>query len=165
MEEIARAAGTSRQTIYTHFPSREVLLSALIDRATERVVAALDAAKLDSVSASEGLVRLLEIGWQTFESQPFLLNLPGPRQTPTQDRVLHEPVLAHLERLIRRGQRDGDFDRDVPVSWMLAATIALGHATGEEVRAGRMTAEQAEAALREGLPRLFHTNATTDHTR
>ncbi len=157
MEEIATAAGTSRQTVYAHFPSREALLNALIDRATEQVVATLDAADLDNVSASEGLARLLEIGWTAFEAEPFLLQLPTPAQTPTEERVLHEPVLAHLERLIRRGRRDGDFDRKLPVNWMLAAAIALGHAAGDEVRAGRMSSHKARVVLEQGLARLFGT--------
>jgi AcrR family transcriptional regulator len=155
VEEIAKAAGTSRQTVYAHFPSRDHLLSALIEWATDRVVAELDAANLDSVSASQGLARLLEIGWQAFEFEPFLLNLPSPTQTRTEDRVLHEPVVAHLERLIRRGRRDGEFDRKLPVNWMVATTIALGHAAGEEVRAGRMTSRKARAVLQDGLSRLF----------
>jgi hypothetical protein len=62
---------------------------------------------------------------------------------------------AYLERLIRRGRRDGEFDRKLPVNWMVAATIALGHAAGEEVRAGRMTSRKARAMLQEGLSALF----------
>ena len=155
VEAIAKAAGISRQTVYVHFPSRDVLLSALIDRASDRVAAALDAADFDSGSASEALVRLLEISWQTYLVDSFLLTVSAPPPNPSKEREQHEPVLQHLERLIARGQREGDFDPDLPVNWILAATVALGHAAGEEVRSGRMTADQAKLALRQGLPRLF----------
>ncbi len=157
MEQVAKAAGTSRQTVYAHYPSREALLAALTDRATERVLAALEAAELDSVAPGEGLVRLLEISWQEFEAEPFLLHLPAPHPAPD-ERDRHEPLLVYLERLIRRGRRQGDFDRELTVSWMLAATIALGHAAGEEVRAGRMSSRKARAVLERGLARLLAAN-------
>jgi hypothetical protein len=41
------------------------------------------------------------------------------------------------------------------VSWLLSATIALGHAAGEEVRAGRITSDEAITTLRRSIPRLF----------
>jgi len=49
----------------------------------------------------------------------------------------------------------GDFDPDLPTSWIIAATVALGHAAGEEVRAGRITSAQADAILQNSLQRLF----------
>ncbi len=44
VEDIARAAGVSRQTVYAHFPSREGLLDTVIDRAAAEVTEAFDAA-------------------------------------------------------------------------------------------------------------------------
>lgn len=153
--DVAIAAGVSRQTVYAHFPSREVLLDALLDRATERVVAAIDAADLKAGSAADALVRFLEIGWQAFEGDPFLLHLSTPPMSPQQELDRHEPVLGRLEALVSRGQRSGEFDRGLSATWLLTATIALGHAAGEEVRAGRMTAEEGFDALRQSIPRLF----------
>jgi AcrR family transcriptional regulator len=40
MDQIARAAGVVRRTVYGHFPSREALISALLDGAVEMVAAA-----------------------------------------------------------------------------------------------------------------------------
>lgn len=155
IKEVAESAGISRQTVYAHFPSREVLLAALVDRATGRVLAALDAAELDRGSATDALVRLLEVSVQIFGAEPFLLQLPDPRLSPSQERDQHEPVLRQLDRLVRRGQHEGDFDPDLPVNWILAAIIALGHAAGEEVRAGRMTRDQAAPVLRNSVLRVL----------
>lgn len=155
MEQIARQAGLSRQTIYAHFPSRDALLRSLVAWATARVVEALEAADLGGVPAPEGLSRFVEIGWQTLDSAPFLLQIPGPAPTLAEEQERHQPIMVHLDRIIRRGRRDGAFDPALPPSWIRAATMALGHAAGEEVRAGRMTAAQARAVLQQGLSRLF----------
>lgn len=155
MDDIAKAAGISRQTVYSHFPSRDALLTGLLAQVTEHVVDAIDAADLDNGPAAEALVRFLEVSWRVFEGDPFLLRLTNPPMSPQEERDQHEPILRPLEQLIRRGQRDGDFDPTLPVSWLLSATIGLGHAAGEEVRAGRMTSDHAISTLRRSIPRLF----------
>ncbi len=49
----------------------------------------------------------------------------------------------------------GDFDDTVPAQWLLWASLALGRATEDEVKAGRMTIEQATRAMYQGLLRLL----------
>lgn len=154
LDEVARCAGISRQTLYTHFPSRDAVINALIERATVRVIAALDAADLEAGPADAALVRLLETGWRSFDTDPFPLQLSAPPVTAEQDRDRHAPILQRLSAVIERGQRQGDIDPDLAVGWVLAAVLALGHAAGEEVRAGRMDSAQAIEALRVSIPRL-----------
>ncbi|MFC1407634.1 MULTISPECIES: TetR/AcrR family transcriptional regulator [Streptacidiphilus] len=154
IEDIAKAAGISRQTVYAHFPSREALLQALMERVTEQVVTAIDAADLDTGPADAALVRLLETGWVALGTNPFLLHLTLPPIDPEQERERHEPILARLERLVVRGQEQDEIDPQLPVAWVLSATLALGHAAGEEVRAGRMTPTEAVQVLRTSIPRL-----------
>jgi AcrR family transcriptional regulator len=48
MEDIAAAAGVTRQTVYAHFPSRDALILALIDAAGAETLAVIDTARLDT---------------------------------------------------------------------------------------------------------------------
>jgi AcrR family transcriptional regulator len=158
LEDVANAAGLTRQTVYAHFPSRAALISTLTDRATSRVTAALNDADLDNGPASEALLRLVQISWDVFDTEPLLLATSGPPSDPDHEQQQHQPVFSMLERLVSRGQRDGDLDPNLPTTWIIAATAALGHAAGEEVRTGRMTSTQASTLLRHALLRLFTTH-------
>ncbi|MEU4702464.1 TetR/AcrR family transcriptional regulator [Nonomuraea dietziae] len=152
VEVIASAAGVTRQTVYAHFPSREELLEAAVDRVTEETVGAMDAAGLDEESAAEALCRLIEVSRRMSERYPVLLQMPV---SPQADQERHAPVADRLRRIILRGQESGEFDRRLSTDWLVAATIALGHAAGDEAGAGRMSGEQADAALRLSLLRLY----------
>ncbi|MFE9689510.1 TetR/AcrR family transcriptional regulator [Micromonospora sp. NPDC005806] len=150
MDDIAAAAGLSRQTVYAHFPSRDALIVAVYQRMTDEVLAAVDEAKLDEGPAPAALVRLLEVSWQTINRYPSL-----PESAGSADVELHRPVFDRITRLIRRGQQSGEFDRDAAPNWLVAATIALGHAGWAEVVAGRMSAEEAAAAVQAGVLRVY----------
>jgi AcrR family transcriptional regulator len=155
MGEIASAAGLTRQTVYAHFSSRDAIMNALTERATARVTAALKAADLSRGRATEALLRLVQISWETFETETLLLNRPSPASDPENERQQHLPVLKMLHELVERGRQEGDFAPSLPANWIIAATVALGHAAGEEVRAGRMTSSQAGAVLQRALNQLF----------
>jgi AcrR family transcriptional regulator len=153
VEDIAGAAGVSRQTVYAHFPSREALLDAVIEHATAEVTAAFDTAGLDGLPPAAALVRLLEAGWQVTARYPFVWHLPAV--SAQQDASRHAPVLDRMLELIRRGQESGDLDSTLPPSWLLTASLALGRAAEQEVKAGRMTIEDASHAVHHSLLRLL----------
>src|ERR1700694_5667559 len=64
IEDIATAAGVTRQTVYAHFESRELLLCAVVDRVRAKAIAAMAAALAEDPPAA-ALVRLLQANWQT----------------------------------------------------------------------------------------------------
>jgi len=153
VEDIARAAGVSRQTVYAHFPSREALLDAVVERASAEAVAAFEAAGLDEAPPAEALTRLLDAGWKASARYPFLWHLPAASAGEDLDR--HGPVVDRLQDIIRRGQESGDFDRGLSPGWLVTAALALGRAAEDEVKAGRMTTEEATTTVHHSFLRLF----------
>jgi len=153
VEDIARAAGVSRQTVYAHFSSREALLNAVTERATAEAVAAFEAAGLDEAPPAEALTRLLHDGFQASARYPFLWHLPAVSAGEDLDR--HGPVVELLQKIIRRGQESGDFDRGLSPDWLVTAALALGRAAEDEVKAGRMTIEEATITVHQSFLRLF----------
>ena len=153
VEDIARAAGVTRQTVYAHFPSREALIEAVTEQATAEVAAAFETAGLDDVPAPVALTRLLDAGWRVAARYPFLWHLPSV--SAGEDRDRHGPVLDQMLAIIERGQETGDFDQALSPSWLLTAALALGRAAEEEVKAGRMTIDEASHAVHHSYLRLF----------
>lgn len=157
MEDVAAAAGVRRQTVYAHFPSRDALLSSVLERATAETLAAIDAAGLDDGPATDALLRLLDVTWALFARTPHLLHpAAAPPMTAAESHALHSPVFERLDRLVRRGQDAGEFDRELSRPWLLTTLMALGHAAGDEVGSGRMTTDEALAALRTSVLRVFN---------
>ncbi|MCM0678097.1 TetR/AcrR family transcriptional regulator [Micromonospora phytophila] len=156
VEAIATAAGVTRQTVYAHFPSREHLLGAVLDRVTEEAVAAMDAADPDAGPAAVALLRVLDASSRAAGRHRVLLQKIGSLPvSPEQDRDRHAPVVDRLRRVIRRGQETGEFDGGLALDWLVAVTIRLGHAAGEEVDAGRMSERDAATALHTSLLRVL----------
>lgn len=145
IDDIATAAGVSRQTVYSHYRNRDALLAALTDQLTAQVVAALDQADLDHGPAHQALRRLLDTAWAAFD----------PLTLDTGDEQTHQPVVRRLRRLIRRGQDTGDFAPDTNTDWLVTATLALGHATGHAVRAGRLPRTHAVDTLYASLLAVY----------
>ncbi|WP_229818386.1 TetR/AcrR family transcriptional regulator [Streptomyces chromofuscus] len=148
MAAIAAAADVTRQTVYAHFGTRDALLDAVADRITDQAMAAMDEAEEKNGSALDALLGLQDIGWRLFERNPVLLQLGSTRAGADADRARHEPVAARLTRLIEKGQASGEFDPAPPATWLVAAVTALSHAAGDEVRADRMSVEEAATWLR-----------------
>jgi AcrR family transcriptional regulator len=154
MDEIATAAGVSRQTIYAHYPSRDALLQTVTRHITEEVARGLGDLDLDRGSTIDALGRWVDASWALLERYPVLLTpaVVAPEGDDEPDR--HEPIMGDLLRLIERGRRRREFDRTMPKTWYLAAIIGLGHAAAQEVITGRMTPAKAGAAFRDSVLRV-----------
>jgi AcrR family transcriptional regulator len=155
IEDIAAAAGVVRQTVYAHFPSRAALVDAVVEFLTARTVQALAQLDLEAGPADAALLRWLEASWAIVERYPALLSPAiAAATTSRDDHARHQPVTTELVALVHRGHQSGVFDARLSETWIVAAVIALGHAAGQQVIAGRMSPPEAGAAFRDSVLRL-----------
>jgi AcrR family transcriptional regulator len=147
MSEIARRAGVVRATIYVHFPTRTALLDSVMDYAVGQVVEAMKGAEPDRGEPVEALERVLRATWRQLAQFHGLLALNTARLSAEELHRRHLPMLDQLEPLIERGQKDGVFRRDLPVTWHLAVLRAIVHTASREIQGGRLAESEAEAAM------------------
>jgi AcrR family transcriptional regulator len=147
MAEIARRAGVVRATIYVHFPTRESLLDAVMEYAIGQVVEKMRGAEPHRGEPIEALERVLRATWRQLAQFHGLLALNTARLSAEELHRRHVPMLDQLEPLIERGQRQGVFRSDLPVSWLLAVIRAIVHTASREIQGGRIPESKAEAAL------------------
>ena len=146
MSEIARHAGVVRATVYVHFPARDSLIAAATDRAIAEVVRVIEEAEPDRGAPAEALARVVAATWRALGRFHGLIAI-NTRLPDADIDHRHNPALARLYPLVQRGQRDGSFRADVPVSWHLGMLRALVHAASAELGAGRIPEAQIQSAL------------------
>ncbi|WP_199435196.1 TetR/AcrR family transcriptional regulator [Qaidamihabitans albus] len=154
LDDIAAAADVTRQTVYAHYSSRQNLISAVIDHVTAEVVAALDEAGAEHAESAEAaIVRLLDASRVAVDRYPLILR--PPPVDPHESHGLHRPIFDRFAEVIERGRRAHEFTDRLPLDWLVAATIALAHTAAAEVAGGRMTADDAEDALRQSALKML----------
>jgi AcrR family transcriptional regulator len=147
LEQVAGRAGVSRATLYHHFAGRDALLDALTDRSVREVGAALRAARPDEGTAREAMLRMLRAAWQVIGRYRGLLIVNPQRLERSELRARLEPALAPVRSVIRRGQRSGEFDPELPADWLIGMLTDLIHAASRQVTAGAMDPRTAERIL------------------
>jgi len=95
----------------------------------------------------EALARVLRATWRQLAQFHGLLALNTARLSAEELHRRHLPVLDQLEPLIERGQKQGAFRSDLPVSWLLGVTRSIVHTASHEIRAGRLADSQAEDVM------------------
>jgi AcrR family transcriptional regulator len=145
--DIAKAAGVGRVTLYGHFPSREVLVDAVLDHTVNMADAVLENESIDTAPAREAMTGLLRSSWEVLDRHRRLF-LAADRVLPTERiREHHHRPLRRVERLIARGRRDGDFRTDLPLAWLVTTFFAIVHSAAQEREAGRLEPEEVERVL------------------
>ncbi|SDK95607.1 TetR/AcrR family transcriptional regulator [Nonomuraea jiangxiensis] len=146
LEEIARRAGVANGTLYSHFPTRQALLEALL---RDRMQALSDTARelLDLPSADEALT-----GWAraAMAHATVYRGLAVSLMSSIQDETSHlhaacQAVLAGGQRILDRAQASGVVRGDVTASDVYALVNAAAWAGEQTSRA------QAERLLSFGL--------------
>jgi AcrR family transcriptional regulator len=149
MAEIARRAGVVRATIYVHFPTRESLLDAVMERAVADVARAMTDAEPQRGEPKEALERVLRATWKELGRFHALLAINIGRLSVEELHRRHLPMTTLLVPLIERGQKKGVFRSDLPVAWDVAVIRSIVHTASAELKSGRISAAEVEPVMLE----------------
>ncbi|MFA5549273.1 MAG: TetR/AcrR family transcriptional regulator [Porticoccaceae bacterium] len=142
LEVIALEAGVSKQLIHHYFRTKTELYAATVDDATRDVMAQLNGIDYEQCPPEEALTRFIHRLFHLLHEHPFVAgifndqNLRGGEHTSEQ--ISRRPRLTmRLKEVLRRGQAEGVFRRDVDAHAILAAAvmIAMGCFTSREIMA------------------------------
>jgi AcrR family transcriptional regulator len=158
MQEVARAAGVGRVTLYSHFSSRTELLEAVFTRVMLDAEQALADVDLGG-DERQALARLIRSSWRIVEQSRLLLFAAQLELPADRIREYHHRPLDRLEGLIKRGRRNKTFRTDLPASWLVSVFYNVIHGAADEINAGRLTAERAPKLITTTLLSAFTPDA------
>jgi AcrR family transcriptional regulator len=156
LEELARAAGVVRRTLFGHFPGRQALLEALAEEAAESLQGALESGARSEEPADRAFARFVFALWPVGDRYRLLLALA--RNDLGVERVAEvlAPARAAAAAILERGQRDGVFHTQLPPAVLSAGLEAMTLALLEEVNSGALTDDGTHTAaamlVAAGLP-------------
>ncbi|MEW9549773.1 TetR/AcrR family transcriptional regulator [Nonomuraea sp. NPDC050783] len=137
IDEIARAAGVVRRTLYAHFPGRTALLEAIADEAAGALRGALEAAAGPADPPEQALARhTLEL-WRVGDRYRTLIALGHKSFGDGWFEDLTEPALRNAVEILRRGRAAGVFGDHLPVEVLASGIGGLLLALLQSVNAGR----------------------------
>lgn len=143
MDQIARAAGVVRRTVYGHFPSREALIYTLFDAAVEAVEAAHMAGREGVEDPVESLVRSTLACWEVADRYRLLVGLTQRSVTVQGIRDRLAPVRGACVEVLRSGLEQGVFQSPLPAPVLAHVHEQMLFALMEAVNDGLLAAEEA----------------------
>ncbi len=144
MDEIAKAAGIGRATLFRHFKSRAELLLAIKLSAGEQLEAVVSPVFHSDLPAREKLVRmvtrLVPLGASLNVSAYFIhpVKEADPRVMASYLRCMEQTRQLCLDL-----KAEGDLHPEVPLTWLVASMDSLIFAAGEKVEIGDIASKQA----------------------
>ncbi|MFC7265800.1 MULTISPECIES: TetR/AcrR family transcriptional regulator [Streptomyces] len=143
MDQIARAAGVVRRTVYGHFQNREALVGALTDEAVETVAAAHAAGREGVEDPAESLARSTLAIWEIADRYRLLVALAQRSVTMQGIRDRLAPVREACAEILRRGLEQGVFESPLPPRALAYVHEQSLFALMDAVNDGLLAAEEA----------------------
>lgn len=133
IDDIARAAGVTKQLVYHYFSSKEHLFSCVLDESVQDVLADLLTLELDHLPPPQAMRVLLEHSFDRYLAHPALSALAQEslRQHELQASHINRftqlaPTLIRLmDGILRRGEASGEFVSGVDARLFCAASGLL----------------------------------------
>ncbi|MEU0050817.1 TetR/AcrR family transcriptional regulator [Streptomyces sp. NPDC006184] len=146
MDQIARAAGVVRRTVYGHFPNREALISTLVDGAVEALADADSHARAGVSDPAEAVARSVLALWPVADRYRLLIALAQRTVTVQGIRERLAPVRDDKIRLLQRGLDEGVFVSPLPAPALAYVVEQMLFAVTEAVNDGLLAAQEAGRA-------------------
>lgn len=153
MADVADAAGVGRATLYRYFPSRELLLQALVAAALDETCDRLDDAGLTTVPVAEGIARAaraLVTVRAKYEVLLQAMTVEGAKHVdpkPVDPSVVAARLTAPLHDLFARGIADGSLRGDLTAEELLGMFGGLVHGVGRLMPGEGIGVEKAAALI------------------
>jgi AcrR family transcriptional regulator len=146
LAQISAAAGVGRTTVHRYFPTREGLIEVLAVESIGAVRDVLVYCRLDDGSVPDVLGRIADAVLPLAAELRYLDTAQGVWDLPEVRRVWGA-IVDDLDRLVERGQRDGDVRADVPAALVVNVFLGALWAVDEGVREGRIAPAGANRRL------------------
>ncbi|MCK0090888.1 TetR/AcrR family transcriptional regulator [Rhodococcus sp. HNM0563] len=134
MDDVAKAAGVVRRTVYAHFPNRDALVEGLADEAGTALAASVEQPEPEDadVALAVGVLRLSPVG------DRYRVLLSFARKEVGEERIaeLIAPVRTHTCGVVERGRAAGVFSAYLPTVVLVGMMEGLTMATLEQANHG-----------------------------
>lgn len=133
VDDIARAAGVTKQLVYHYFSSKEQLFASVLDESAQDVLADLLALELDHLPPTDALRILLEHAFDQYRTDPTLGALAQEGLRFHEHNAVHRnrfhdlapALVSRMDRILRRGAASGEFQPGVDARLFYAASALL----------------------------------------
>ncbi|MBH5337601.1 TetR/AcrR family transcriptional regulator [Streptomyces pactum] len=147
LEELARASGVVRRTLFGHFPGRAALLEALAEEASDTLRRAVAAGSRPAEPAERALAHLTLATWPVGDRYRLLLALARHDLGAERVAEILRPARDEVTAILARGQRDGVFPAHLPPAALSAGLEAMVVALLEAVNNGALEDDGTRAAV------------------
>ena len=133
VDDIARAAGVTKQLVYNYYRSKDELFSSLLDEASAQAMSEMVELKLDHLTAPQALRGFLNCHFDQYRRFPMLgltvmeenlqhgLHISSRNKFPE----LMPLLVAKLKTILERGAASGDFRNGIDPAAFLATAVLV----------------------------------------
>jgi AcrR family transcriptional regulator len=152
MDEVAKAAGITKASIYHHVSGKEALLARGLDRALTALFATLDEKATRNGDAGERLrsivARVAEVTMQMLPEVSVLFRVRGNSKTERTAMERRRKFDAIVTALVREAQRDGSVRKDIDPGLLTRLMFGMSNSVVEWYRpSGRAAARDIAEAI------------------